>query len=194
MPVSLAKGQNVSLTKEAGPGGLESVDVGLGWDQRTTTGAAFDLDASAFVLGADGKVIDDQHFIFYNQKSLPSGAVVHQGDNTTGAGEGDDEAILVKVGELQPEIAKIVFVVTIHEAEQRGHNFGQVNNAYIRVTNSANGEELARFDLSEDASIETAMIFGEVYRNAADWKFRAIGQGSNGGLGALAQEMGVSLG
>ncbi len=194
MAVSLAKGQNVSLTKEAGPSGLTKVVVGLGWDQRTTTGGEFDLDASAFVLNADGKVISEQHFVFYNNLVLPGGAVEHHGDNRTGDVEGDDELISVDLDALSPDVARIVVPVTIHDPQGHGFNFGQVANAYIHVLNGSTNEELARYDLSEDASVETAMIFGELYRHGAEWKFRAIGQGSNEGLGAIARGMGVNIG
>lgn len=192
MAVSLSKGGNVSLSKEAP--GLTNITVGLGWDQRVTDGQAFDLDASVFVLGANGKVPNDSSFIFYNNKSTPDGTVVYQGDNTTGAGEGDDEKVKVNLGKIAAEVDKLVFAVTIHDAAARGNqNFGMVSKAFIRVMNDADGKELARFDLSEDASVETAMIFGEVYRNGADWKLRAVGAGFAGGLGSLAASFGVNV-
>ncbi|MFE2110361.1 TerD family protein [Kitasatospora sp. NPDC059463] len=191
MPVSLSKGGNVSLTKEAP--GLTAVTVGLGWDVRTTTGAEFDLDASAIVLNADGKVLSNSHFVFFNNTSTPDNTVVHTGDNRTGEGAGDDEAINVNLASLPAEAARITFPVSIYDAVARSQNFGQVRNAYIRVVNSAGGAEIARYDLSEDAATETAMIFGELYRNGAEWKFRAVGQGYASGLAGIAQDFGVQI-
>jgi len=191
MGVSLSKGGNVSLSKEAP--GLKTVRVGLGWDTRVTDGSAFDLDASAFVLSPEGKVRSDADFIFYNNKNGANGAVVHQGDNLTGQGEGDDEVVVVNLDQLPPDVNKISFAVTIHDADSRKQNFGMVTNAFIRVVNDAGGSEIARYDLSEDASTETAMIFGELYRNGEEWKFKAIGQGFAGGLGPLAKSMGVNV-
>ncbi|MFI6849774.1 TerD family protein [Kitasatospora sp. NBC_00085] len=191
MPVSLSKGGNVSLTKEAP--GLSAVTVGLGWDVRTTTGAEFDLDASAIVLNADGKVLSNSHFVFFNNTSTPDSTVVHTGDNRTGEGAGDDEAINVNLAGLPAEAVKITFPVSIYDAVSRSQNFGQVRNAYIRVVNAAGGAEIARYDLSEDAATETAMIFGELYRNGAEWKFRAVGQGYASGLAGIAQDFGVQL-
>ena len=190
MGVSLSKGGNVSLSKEAP--GLTGVRVGLGWDTRSTDGTGFDLDASAFVLNGE-KVRSDADFIFYNNKNGASGAVVHEGDNLTGQGEGDDEVVAVKLSQLPAEVTKVSFAVTIHDAETRRQNFGMVTNAFIRVVNDAGGQEIARYDLSEDASTETAMIFGELYRHGAEWKFKAIGQGFAGGLGPLARNFGVNL-
>jgi tellurium resistance protein TerD len=192
--VSLSKGGNVSLTKQAGSAGLSAVTVGLGWDVRTTTGTEFDLDASALLVKADGKVLSDQHFVFYGNLTSPENAVEHTGDNLTGEGEGDDEQIKVTLGSVPQEVDKIVFPVSIYEADGRGQSFGQVRNAFIRVVNQANGEELARYDLSEDASTETAMVFGELYRNGAEGKFRAVGQGYASGLKGIAQDFGVSVG
>jgi len=189
--VSLSKGGNVSLTKEAP--GLTAVLVGLGWDARTTTGADFDLDASALLLNASGKVGSDQNFVFFNNLKSPDGAVEHTGDNLTGEGEGDDETIKVNLGGMPAEVEKIVFPVSIYDAENRQQSFGQVRNAYIRVVNQANQQEIARYDLSEDASTETAMVFGELYRNGAEWKFRAIGQGYASGLRGIAQDFGVNV-
>jgi tellurium resistance protein TerD len=191
MSVSLTKGQNVSLTKEAP--GLQKVCFGLGWDLRKTDGAAFDIDASAFVLGENGKVLSDQHFVFYNNPQDPSGAVAHKGDNRTGQGEGDDEVIDVNLGTLTPDTIKVAFVVTIHEADARKQNFGQIANAFIRAVNADTNAEIARYDLSEDASTETVMIFGELYRHGSEWKFKAIGQGYAGGLGAIAKDYGVNI-
>ncbi|WP_030244480.1 TerD family protein [Streptomyces sp. NRRL S-350] len=191
MPVSLSKGGNVSLTKEAP--GLSAVTVGLGWDVRTTTGAEFDLDASAIVLNADGKVLSNAHFVFFNNTSTPDGTVVHTGDNRTGEGAGDDESININLSGLPAEAAKITFPVTIYDGVARGQSFGQVRNAHIRVVNAAGGAEIARYDLSEDAATETAMIFGELYRNGSEWKFRAVGQGYASGLAGIAQDFGVQL-
>jgi len=191
MAISLSKGGNVNLSKEAP--GLNKIVVGLGWDSRATDGAAFDLDASAFLVKLDAKVRTDSDFCFYNNKVVAGGAVQHAGDNTTGAGDGDDETIKVELSKIPADLDKVVFAVTIHEAEVRKQNFGQVNHAYIRVVNEEGGQELARYDLSEDASIETSMIFGEIYRIGADWKFKAVGQGFAGGLGPLASSFGVSV-
>lgn len=191
MAVSLSKGGNVSLSKEAP--GLKAVAVGLGWDTRVTDGSAFDLDASVFVLGESGQVASDADFVFYNNKTAAGGAIEHQGDNTTGEGAGDDEVVKVALDRLPVTVSKMSFAVTIHEAEGRRQNFGMVSNAYIRVTNADGGTEIARYDLSEDASTETAMIFGELYRHGAEWKFKAIGQGFAGGLGPLARSFGVNI-
>ena len=193
MGVSLSKGGNVSLTKEAGAAGLNAVTVGLGWDVRSTTGTDFDLDASAIGCNAEGKVVSDQHFVFFNNLTSPDGSIQHTGDNLTGEGEGDDEAIKVAVASVPAEVDKIVFPVSIYDADNRQQNFGQVRNAFIRVVNDANGTELARYDLSEDASTETAMVFGELYRAGAEWKFRAVGQGYATGLAGIARDFGVSV-
>lgn len=192
MPVSLTKGGNVNLTKIAPS--LSSVTVGLGWEPRTTTGKAFDLDASVLVCGANNKVLSDEHFIFYNNLRSPDGNVVHQGDERTGDTQGDDETVSVNLGGLGTDVQKIVFSVTIHDAEANGQNFGQVSDAYIRVIDDAGSSELARYDLSEDASTETAMVFGELYRNDGDWKFRAVGQGYVSGLVGIITDYGVSIG
>ena len=191
MGISLAKGGNVNLTQ--GNAGLREVAIGLGWDARATDGSAFDLDASAFLLGANGKVADDTHFVFYGQLSFPNGSVVHQGDNLTGDGDGDDEVIEVDIQRVPEHVQKISFSVSIHEAAQRRQTFGMVDNAYIRVVNKADGKELARYDLTEDGSTETAMIFGEVYRHNGEWKFRAVGQGYNGGLRAMCHQYGINI-
>ncbi|WP_030233444.1 TerD family protein [Streptomyces sp. NRRL S-350] len=191
MGVSLSKGGNVSLTKEAP--GLTAVVVGLGWDVRTTTGTDFDLDASALLCNAQGKVASDGNFVFFNNLKSADGSVEHTGDNRTGEGEGDDEAIKVNLAGVPADVEKIVFPVSIYDAENRGQNFGQVRNAFIRVVNQADNTELARYDLSEDASTETAMVFGELYRNGAEWKFRAIGQGYASGLRGIAQDFGVNV-
>jgi tellurium resistance protein TerD len=192
MGVSLKKGGNVSLTKQAP--GLSAVLVGLGWDERTTSGQAFDLDASALMLNTAGRILSDSHFVFFNNLISPDGSVEHTGDNLTGAGEGDDEQIKVDLAAVPGEVDRIVFPVSIYEADVRGQNFGQVRNAFIRVVNQADGAELARYDLSEDASSETAMIFGELYRHSGDWKFRAVGQGYSSGLAGIARDYGVNVG
>mgnify|MGYP003542193972 FL=1 len=192
MAINLSKGGNINLSKTAPT--MNKVDLGLGWNPRATDGKAFDLDAVAFLTGEDGKVRLDGEFIFFNQKTSPCGSVNHNGDNRTGDGDGDDETISVDLSKVPQEVAKIVFAVTIHEGQQNGQNFGMVDKAYIRVINQdANAEELARFDLSEDGSTEVAMIFGELYRHSGEWKFKAVGQGFSGGLGALAASYGVAV-
>lgn len=190
MPVVLTKGGNVNLSKEAP--GLKNIVVGLGWDLRATDGAAFDLDASVFMLKNDGKVRSDGDFIFYNNAKSGCGSVQHMGDNRTGAGDGDDEMIKIDLSKVPADVEKVAFAVTIHDGQARSQSFGQVNKAYIRVNNESGGAEIARYDLSEDASTVTAMIFGELYRAGDDWKFKAIGQGFNQGLGALANNFGVN--
>jgi tellurium resistance protein TerD len=192
MSVSLSKGGNVSLTKEAP--NLQTVMVGLGWDERTTSGADFDLDASALMLNEAGKILSDAHFVFFNNLKSPDGSVEHTGDNLTGGGDGDDEKILVNLPSVPPECVRIVFPVSIYEAESRNQSFGQVRNAFIRVVNNDGGVELARYDLTENASTETAMIFGEVYRYNNEWKFRAVGQGYASGLAGIARDFGVNVG
>lgn len=193
MAVSLKKGQKVDLTK-TNPG-LKEVVVGLGWDvKRYDGGSDFDLDASVFMLADSGKVPSDAEFIFYGNKKHESGSVEHMGDNLTGAGEGDDEQIKINLATIPANISKIDFTVTIYEAEQRNQNFGQVENAFIRVLNAATGEELIRYDLTEDFSIETAVVVGELYRHGGEWKFNAIGSGFGGGLAALGRNYGVNVG
>jgi tellurium resistance protein TerD len=191
MAISLQKGGNVNLSKEAP--GLSKLTVGLGWDVRQSDGAAFDIDSSAFLLKVDGKVRNDLDFIFYNNLKSTDGSVGHSGDNRTGAGDGDDETVNIDLSRVPPEVERIAVCVTIHEADARRQNFGQVQRAFVRCVNAANSSEIARFDLSEDGSTETAMVFGEVYRNGADWKFKAVGQGFKGGLGPLATSFGVSV-
>jgi tellurium resistance protein TerD len=191
MSVSLSKGGNVSLSKEVP--GLQAVLVGLGWDVRTTTGADFDLDASALMVGTSGKILSDQHFIFFNNLTSPDGSVQHTGDNLTGEGEGDDEAIKLNLVGVPAEVDKIVVTVSIYDAESRQQSFGQVRNAFIRVVNQADNREITRYDLSEDASTETAMIFGELYRSSDEWKFRAVGQGYSAGLSGIARDFGVNV-
>ena len=192
MPVNLQKGQKVSLTK--GNPGLSKVVVGLVWDvNQFDTGGAFDLDAAAFLLGDNGKASMSEDFVFYGNLTHPTGCAQHMGDNLTGAGDGDDEQIKVDLSKVPADITKIAFTVTIYEAEQRRQNFGQVNNAFIRVYNEETGEELVRYDLGEDFSIETAVVFGELYKNNSEWKFNAIGCGYQGGLAALCANYGVEV-
>ncbi len=192
MPISLQKGQKVSLTKD-NPG-LKNVVVGLGWDVNAfDTGGDFDLDAAAFLLTDAGKVSKSDDFVFYGNLCHPSQSVQHMGDNLTGAGDGDDEQIKVDLSKVPANITKIAFTVTIYEPEQRRQNFGQINNAFIRIYNEANGEEMLRYDLGEDFSIETAAVFGELYKSGSEWKFNAIGSGFQGGLAALCANFGVDV-
>jgi tellurium resistance protein TerD len=191
MAISLQKGGNVNLSKEAP--GLSQLTVGLGWDVRSTDGAAFDIDSSVFLLKTDGKVRADQDFIFYNNLKSTDGSVQHSGDNRTGEGEGDDEFVKIDLSKVPADVDRISVAVTIHDAEARRQNFGQVSKAFVRCINGATNQEIARYDLSEDGSTEAAMVFGEVYRNGTDWKFRAVGQGYQGGLAALASSYGVSV-
>lgn len=192
MAISLSKGGNLSLSKTDPT--LTKLLIGLGWDERATSGQDFDLDASAFLLTGTGKVRGDHDFIFYNQLKSADGAIEHTGDNRTGLGDGDDEVIKVDLTRVSPEIDKIAITVTIHDAQLRNQNFGQVANAFIRVVNEQTGAEVVRFDLAEDYSIETAMVFGEVYRHNGEWKFRAVGQGYSGGLAAMCHQYGIHIG
>ena len=192
MPINLQKGQKVSITKD-NPG-LTKVVIGLGWDvNQFDTGGDFDLDAAAFLLTDTGKISRAEEFVFFGNLTHPSGSVQHLGDNLTGAGEGDDEQIKIDLSKVPENITKIAFTVTIYEAEQRRQNFGQVNNAFIRIYNEVSGEELLRYDLGEDFSIETAAVFGELYKNGNEWKFNAIGSGYQGGLAALCANYGVDV-
>jgi tellurium resistance protein TerD len=191
MAVSLSKGGNVSLSKESP--GLKAVLVGLGWDARSTDGGDFDLDASAFLLKEDGKVKSDSDFIFYNNLKSADGSVEHTGDNLTGEGEGDDETIKIALNKVPADVQRISIAVTIHDADARKQNFGMVSNAFIRVVNQDGNKEIARFDLSEDMSTETAMVFGDIYRHGGEWKFKAVGQGFAGGLHPLAKNFGVNV-
>lgn len=191
MAISLSKGGNLSLSKT--DPSLNQVLIGLGWDTRATDGADFDLDASAFLLGANDKVRGETDFIFYNQTRSPEGSVEHMGDNRTGEGDGDDETVKIDLAKVPAEIQKIAITVTIHDAVSRKQNFGQVQNAFIRVVNDQTQVELVRFDLNEDYSTETAMIFGELYRHNNEWKFRAVGQGYHGGLSAMCQQYGINI-
>jgi tellurium resistance protein TerD len=202
MALTLTKGQNLSLTKTDPD--MKKAMLGLGWDARSTDGAEFDLDASALLIGANGKVRSNDDFVFYNQmgdKTLSNGkdydpataSVMYQGDNRTGEGEGDDEQVLVDFARVPNDVERIVFTVSIYEADKRGQNFGQVNNAFIRLVNDSTGAEVVRYDLTEDYFSETALIFAEVYRNGGEWKFRAVGQGFRDGLGGIAREFGVDI-
>ena len=191
MAISLNKGGNLSLSKT--DPSLNQVLIGLGWDARATDGADFDLDASAILLAANDKVRGETDFIFYNQTRSPEGSVEHTGDNRTGEGDGDDEAVKINLAKIPTDVQKIAITVTIHDAESRGQNFGQVQNAFIRVVNDQTNVEIVRFDLNEDYSTETAMIFGELYRHNGEWKFRAVGQGYNGGLRAMCGQYGISI-
>ena len=192
MPVSLQKGQKVSLTK--GNPGLKKVVVGLGWDvNQFDTGGDFDLDAAAFMLTDTGKVSRQEDFVFFGNLKHPSGSVEHMGDNLTGAGDGDDEQIKVDLSRVPENITNIAFTVTIYEPEKRRQNFGQINNAFIRIYNEETGEEMLRYDLGEDFSIETAAVFGELYKNNGEWKFNAIGSGYQGGLAALCANYGIEV-
>ena len=192
MAISLSKGQKVDLTK--GNPGLSKILVGLGWDTNKYDGGYdFDLDAAAFILGANGKVLSDADFVFYNNLKHSSGAVQHMGDNLTGSGEGDDEQIKIDLAKVPANVEKIAFTVTIHEAEERHQNFGQVSNAFIRIADETTGQNLVRYDLGEDFSVETAVVVGELYRNAGEWKFNAIGSGFKGGLRALCLNFGVNV-
>ena len=192
MAISLNKGGNLSLSKT--DPNLSQVLLGLGWSARASDGADFDLDASLFMVGEDGKVRGDHDFIFYNQLKSTCGSVEHTGDNKTGDGDGDDEAVKVKLNQVPAEIKRLIVAVTIHDALARKQNFGMVQDAYMRIVNSDTNNELARFDLSEDYSTETAMVFGELYRHNNEWKFKAVGQGYMGGLKALAMQYGVNIG
>jgi tellurium resistance protein TerD len=191
MAISLSKGANLSLSKTDPK--LNKLIVGLGWDARSTDGADFDLDASAFMVKEDGKVRSDSDFIFYNQLRSACGSVEHNGDNRTGEGDGDDETILVSFDKIPTDIKSIFITVTIHDAESRKQNFGQVSQAFVRVINKDTGVEVVRYDLSEDASTETAMIFCQIYKHNNEWKFKAIGQGYAGGLAALTSRYGITI-
>ncbi|MHA7304370.1 TerD family protein [Arthrobacter sp. TMN-49] len=189
--LTLSKGNNLSLTK-ADPG-LSKAVVGLGWDPRTTSGEAFDLDASALLIGQNGKVRSNDDFIFYNQLEAKDGSVKHLGDNRTGEGDGDDEQILIDLGTVSADIDRVIIVVSIDQADARRQNFGQVRDAYCRVVNQDNDAEIVRYDLSEDAASETTMVFAEIYRHSAEWKFRAVGQGYASGLHGIATDYGIAL-
>lgn len=192
MAISLQKGQKVDLTK-TNPG-LTKIMVGLGWDTNKYDGGSdFDLDTAAFLLDDAGKVKSDADFVFYNNLNHASGSVTHMGDNLTGAGDGDDEQIKIDLSKVPAEVTKIDFTVTIHDAEARRQNFGQVSNAFIRIVKEDSNEELIRYDLGEDFSVETAVVVGELYRNGAEWKFNAVGSGFQGGLAALCGNFGINI-
>lgn len=191
MAVSLAKGGNVSLSRAAPS--LKKILVGLGWEARVTTGDDYDLDVSAFLLSESGKVKSDDDFIFYNQLKSKCGSVEHNGDNRTGDGDGDDETMTVNLEKVPVSVKRIVFCVTIDDAERRRQNFGQVSDSFMRIVNLESDTEIARFDLTEDYSTETAMIFGEIYRHNDEWKFKAVGQGFAGGLESMCKQFGVSV-
>lgn len=192
MPINLTKGQKVDLTK--GNPGLKNIMVGLGWDVNAyDSGADFDLDAAAFMLGENGKCPTDKEFIFYGNLEHASEAVKHMGDNLTGAGDGDDEQIQIDLSKIPANVVRVAFTVTIYDAETRRQNFGQVSNAFIRIVDESTGQELIRYDLGEDFSIETAAVFGELYKNGGEWKFNAIGSGYQGGLAALCANYGVEV-
>lgn len=191
MALTLSKGQNLSLTKTEP--GLTNVLIGLGWDDRQTDGHEFDLDASAFMLSTSGKVSGDADFVFYGQLKSSCGSVEHTGDNRTGEGDGDDEALKVDLTKIPNTVQTVAITVTIHDFEARRQSFGQVSNAFIRVVNDKTGKEVVRYDLTEDYSTETAMVFGELYRNNGEWKFRAVGQGYSGGLAAMCAQYGVNI-
>jgi len=192
MAISLSKGQKVDLTK-TNPG-LKKIIVGLGWDtNKYDGGSSFDLDAAAFLLESNGKVINEKDFVFYNNLQGGAGSVIHTGDNLTGEGDGDDEQIKIDLSKVPNSVARIAFTITIHEATERNQNFGQVSNSFARVINEDSGEELMRFDLGEDYSIETAVVVAELYRNGDEWKFNAVGSGFQGGLNSLCKNFGLDV-
>ena len=192
MPINLTKGQKVDLTK--GNPGLKNIMIGLGWDVNAfDSGANFDLDASVFMVGENGKCPTDQEFIFYGNLKHKSGSVEHMGDNRTGEGDGDYEQIKIDLSKIPENIARVAFTVTIYDAENRRQNFGQVSNAYIRIVDTVTNQEIIRYDLGEDFSIETAVVVGEIYRINGEWKFNAIGSGFQGGLAALCGHYGIEV-
>lgn len=192
MTINLSKGQKINLSKEEP--GLRRVIVGLGWDTNKYAGGYdFDLDASAFLIGTNGKVNNDLDFIFYNNLEHSSGSVIHTGDNRTGEGDGDDEEIIIDFSKIPTNIEKIGITVTIHDAVQRSQNFGQVSNAYVRIVNEENSREILRYDLTEEFSIETALVFCELYVYQGEWKFSAVGSGFQGGLAALCRNYGLDV-
>jgi tellurium resistance protein TerD len=190
MAVSLTKGGNVSLSKEAP--GLKKLSIGLGWDVRKTDGQGFDLDAMVFLVTDAGKVRSDSDFVFFNNKTSSDGSTVHTGDNRTGQGDGDDESVNVNLESIAPEVQKIVVAVVIYEGEKNNQNFGMIERAYVRIVNTDGNSEIARYDLTEDGGTVTAMIFGELYRHNTEWKFKAVGSGYAGGFAALVREYGVN--
>jgi tellurium resistance protein TerD len=194
MAVSLAKGGSVSLTKEAGSTGLRVVTVGLGWDVRSDAGAAYDLDLSAILLNSSGRAVSDENFVFYNNATSPDGAVRYSGDNRTGAGDGDDETMLVDLSAVASGVQSVVIIASIDNAASLGHSFGGVLNAYIRVVSNTDNRELARFDLTDGADTDVALAFGELYRDGGEWKFQAVGDGFPGGLAAALDRYGIDAG
>lgn len=190
MAINLTKGQNVSLNQQAP--GMNSIHAGLGWDVQQFAGDDFDLDVMVFLLGENDKVVSDAHFVFFNNLVSPDGSVEHTGDNLTGEGEGDDEVVNVQLDKISSEVAKVVFTVNIHEGQARNQNFGQVKNAFIRLVDKAKDEEIIRYDLSEDFSIETSLIVAELYRRNNEWKFKAVGMGFKEGLTALVRHFGIN--
>jgi tellurium resistance protein TerD len=191
MALTLEKGGNLSLTKSDPT--LLHARIGLGWDARVTNGADFDLDASAILVGANGKVRSDDDFIFYNQLEDKAGSVIHQGDNRTGAGDGDDEQIVVNLSLIPADIEKVVIVVSIDKAQERGQSFGQVRNSYIRVLNDDTDTEIVRYDLGEEVAAENSVLFADIYKHGGEWKFRAVGQGYTDGLGGIARDFGIHI-
>ncbi|NGZ74870.1 TerD family protein [Saccharibacillus alkalitolerans] len=190
MTISLSKGQRIDLTK-TNPG-LKKIMIGLGWDtNKYSSGADYDLDASVFLLHEDGRAKGIEDFVFYNNPKTPNGAIVHTGDNRTGEGEGDDEQILVDFSLVPANITRLGITVTIHDAEARAQNFGQVSNAFVRVVDEQDNREVLRYDLGEEFSVETAVVICELYRHGEDWKFQAIGSGFAGGLAALCKNYGL---
>lgn len=190
MAVCLTKGANVSLSKEVP--GLKKIVIGCGWD-ASSFGKDVDVDVSLILCNAENRVISDNDFIYFNNKTSKDGAVVHGGDSLTGEGSGDDESINVNLDIISKEIVKIPVIVTIYDAKNRNQNFGGINNAYIRIINGEDNKEIARYDLTEDYGTETSVIFGEVYLNNSNWKFKAVGQGSSEGLGQIAASYGVNI-
>ncbi len=194
MAIDLVKGQRVSLDSS-----MKLALVGLGWDTNKFTGGGdFDLDASAFLLNEEGKLIRDEDFIFYNNLESTTKAVVHQGDNRTGAGDGDDEVIMVDFTKIPADVSKIAIVVTIHDAKARGQNFGQVSNAYIRILKMQDefdciGEQVLKFDLEEEFSIETALVVAEIYKKNGEWKFNAVAAGYSDGLAGVCRAFGADI-
>ena len=192
MTINLSKGQKIDLTK-SNPS-LRKAVIGLGWDTNKYSGGGdFDLDASAFLVGSNGKTNNDLDFIFYNNLEHSTGSVIHTGDNRTGEGDGDDEKLIVEFSKIPSDIDKIAITVTIHDAIARAQNFGQVSNAFVRVVNEETNEEVLRYDLSEDFSVETALVFCELYRHNGEWKFSAIGSGFQGGLASLCKNYGLDV-
>ncbi|KKD38027.1 TerD family protein [Limnoraphis robusta] len=181
MAINLSKGERINLSKEAP--GLKTAGIGLGWDTNTTdTGTAFDLDTSVFMLGANGKIPNEKYFVFYNNLQSPDGSVKHLGDSRTGEGAGDDETVQIDLTQVEAAVQEIIFIVTIHEADTRRQNFGQVRNSFIRIYDETTQQEIAKYELEEDFSRETAIEFGRLYKKDGEWRFQAVGEGYNSGL------------